>query len=173
MEHGVTRMPTIAETIRLHANLWGPDRPFAWRSLALSVAVLVGLALVLPPVSLDKPPIMPGIAAVPGPTLGSAHREHRYGGSALLILVAAVTTATISTGVVVAFYALSSIVGGTLSFLLPGGFSADFLVAFFLSLAALLVVLYFVTKGRRQRATRAFEDAVRAERIRRGLPTAP
>jgi hypothetical protein len=173
MEQGVPRIPTVAETIRLHANSLNPGGLSGWRSLALSVAGLVVLALVLPPIPLDKAPILPFSAAVLGPTLGSAHREYRYGGSALLILVAAVTTASISTVAVVAFFALSSIVGGTLSFPILGGFSADFLVAFLLGLAVLLVVLYFVTKGRRERASRAFEDDVRAERTRRGFPTAP
>lgn len=166
-------MPSIAETIRLHANPWGPGGRSGWRGLALSVAVIVGLALVLPPISLDAPPILLWSAAILGPTIGSAHREYRYGGSVLLILVAAITTLTISVAIVTAFFVLSSVIGGTLTFVIPGGFSAEFLIAFFLGLAVLLVVSYFVLKPRRRRVTDAFEAEVRAERIRRGLPTAP
>jgi hypothetical protein len=172
MEQGVPWMPTVAETIRLHANLWGPGGPSGWLGIAGSIAVLVALALVLPPMSLEDPPIAVVISGTLGPMLNSAHREYRYGGSALSMVVATITGLTIGAVVLAAFFTISSIVGGTLSFLIPGGLSADFLIAFFLGLMALLVVHYFVRRSRPERGIDPFEAEVRAERARRGLPTA-
>ena len=166
-------MPTIAETIRLHAGLWGPRRPSGWLGIAASIAVLVGLALVLPPISLVDPPFAFVVSGILGPMLNSAHREYRYGGSALAMVVAAITGLIIGALVVAAFFVVSSIFGGTLSFLIPGGLSADFLIAFFLGIAVLLIVLYFVRRFRLKRGTDSFQAEVRAERTRRGLPTAP
>lgn len=166
-------MPTVAETTRLHANLWVPGGPSGWLGIVASIAVLVGLALVLPPMSLEDPPIAVVVSGTLGPMLNSAHREYRYGGSALSVVVAAMTGLTIGALIVAAFFAVSSIFGGTLSFLIPGGLSADFLIAFFLGLAVLLIVLYFVRRSRLKRGTDSFEAEVRAERTRRGLPTAP
>jgi hypothetical protein len=173
MEQGGQRTPTVAETIRLHANLWGPGGRSGWLGIAASIAVLVGLALVLPPMRLEDPPIAVVISGTLGPMLNSAHREYRYGGTALSMVVATITGLTIGSVVLLAFFVISSIFGGTLSFLIPGGLSADFLIAFFLGLAVLLIVLYFVRRSRLKRGTDPFEAEVRAERARRGLPTAP
>lgn len=171
-------MPTIPETIRLHAGLWVPRDRSARRAFALGGVLLVGVILLVPPLfSIQDPPLGTVIAGIFGPTLGSVHREYRYGGTAVHVLVAGITAFVISVAVVTAILIVWSLIGGVLSSVSPFGWyfslPVDVQITGLLGLMALLVVLYFVTKPRRQRVHNAFEATVRAERIRRGLPTAP
>jgi hypothetical protein len=170
-------MPTIAETIRLHASSFIPRDASSWRIVAACVLFLLAIMLVLPPLrTFERPPIA-AIGGVIGAALGTAHREHRYGGSPALILAAAMTAFAIGTVVLAALVVVWWQIGGLLESFSPFVWlfsqPVESAVGVLIALMGLIIAVYVLTRSRRQRANDEFEDAVRAERIRRGLPTAP
>ena len=49
-------MPTVAETIRLHAGFFVPRDASTWRTMAASAVFLLAIMLVLPPLRTFDPP---------------------------------------------------------------------------------------------------------------------
>lgn len=171
-------MPTVGDTMRTYAGVSALGDRSTWRGFFLAGAFLLGVALLFPPIdSIERPNVLPYALALLGPPLGAAYREYRFGGSARLIVVAAMTTTVVCLILAAILFGLSMLVGGRLAFANPiawfFGLPMEVQVASLIGLMVLLVVGYFVRKPARKRAADKFEAEVRAERARRGLPTAP
>jgi hypothetical protein len=170
-------MPTVIETIQAHAGLAElRDRSKRLR-LLLVAAFLVGVVLIVPPIDSSERSGFFLSAALIGPALGAAYREYRFGGTPRLVMTAAMTGMGVSAIVIAALLAAWLVIGGRLAFLNPlvWFFSSpmEIQIGVLIGVMVLLVVDYFVRKPARARASEAFEASVRAERERRGLPTAP
>jgi len=167
------RIPSVNETARLYARRSFFGDPFDWRLALLTGALLVGLALSLPPLeSVDQSNLLLLALVSSGAVIGAAYREYRFGGPLRLVLAAAISTAVVSLAILGLFLGLWKMFGGRTDFDGPLGWffslPMEVQVGSLLALMALLVVGYYVRRPARQRAAAAFEAEVRAERARRG-----
>lgn len=171
------RMPTVRETIRTYSGLSELRARSISRGVLLTGASLLGLALLLPPIDRIDSRIFPYALVLLGPALGAAYREYRFGGSPRLIIVAAMTSTVVGLILVAVWFVLWMLVGGRLASANPFvwflGLPMEIQIGSLIALMILIVIGYFVRKPARERAADKFEAEVRAERTRRGLPTAP
>lgn len=176
MTTSAPRMPTVVETIRTHAGLAELRDPSQRLRFLLVAAFLVGLVLIVPPIDSVERSVVFLSAALIGPALGAAYREYRFGGTPRLIVTAVLTSIAVVAVTVAALRALWLLIGGRLAFLNPlvwfFSLPMEIQIAGLIGVMVLLVAGYFVRKPARARASDAFEASVRAERVRRGLPTA-